>query len=306
MEQSGRAVVFADLTGSTHLFESIGNLVATRIITQCTQALGTHFSRSGGRVVKYLGDGVLVLFEDIIAAVEACARAQDMLNDLAIKEIRNFRIGVKIGAEYGEIVEQNGDCYGDAVNVASRLSDLAQPKEILIGETLYQHLPRPQRMVCHSLDRIAIRGKAEPVPVWRLDWVRNAESTHMIPFELFDLQEQFVSSQRIELNRQDQHHELTPSDGPLVIGRGESNGFIINDPRVSRRHARIEWIAGQCELTDFSSNGTWVRFNDNPAAPISLRRDTCTLYGKGEIGFGTTPTDFTAPTISFHVINNSD
>ena len=302
--------MFADLTGSTNLFESAGNLVATQVVTQCTQALGTHFNRAGGRVVKYLGDGVLVLFDDIIATVEACARAQDMLNDLTIKEVRNFRIGVKIGAEYGQIIEQNGDCYGDAVNVAARLSDLAQAKEILVGESFYQHLPEAQRMVCHSLDRIAIRGKAEPIAVWRIDWVRSAESTHTIPFELLDLQEQFeqfvTASQRIELYRQDQHLELSPADGPLVIGRGENNGFIINDPRISRRHARIEWIAGQCELTDFSSNGTWVRFGDNPSTPITLRRDTCTLYGKGEIGFGTTPTDFTASTISFHVINTND
>ena len=71
---------------------------------------------------------------------------------------------------------------------------------------------------------------------------------------------------------------------------------------MSRRHARIEWAAGQCLLTDFSSNGSWVRFAGT-CAPVVLRRDSCTLYGEGEIGVGATPDDFTAPTLSFRVID---
>ena len=88
----------------------------------------------------------------------------------------------------------------------------------------------------------------------------------------------------------------------LIIGRGEGAGFPVNDPRVSRRHARIEWSGGQCVITDFSSNGTWVRFAGSPV-PVTLRRESCTLYGEGEIGLGAAPEDFTAPTVSFRVIN---
>nr|WP_282959177.1 FHA domain-containing protein [Azoarcus sp. L1K30] len=93
-----------------------------------------------------------------------------------------------------------------------------------------------------------------------------------------------------------------PTDGPLVIGRGDEAGFVINDPRVSRRHARIEWKGGQCILTDFSSNGTWVSFA-GAAAPVMLKRENCMLHGRGEIGLGATPDDFTAPTLSFQVID---
>src|SRR5690606_20875443 len=108
--------------------------------------------------------------------------------------------------------------------------------------------------------------------------------------------------QRIDLERLDQRAELAPSGGSLTIGRGEAAGFKVSDPRVSRRHARIEWSGGQCVITDFSSNGTWVRFVGSPA-PVSLRRDSCTLYGEGEIGLGAAPEDFTAPTVAFRVIN---
>ncbi len=304
MEQSGRTVVFADLTGSTGLFESVGNVAATDVVTRCTRALGYHLSRSGGRVVKFLGDGVLALFNDTASAVECCVKTQDIMRDLKMKDPQQRPLGVKIGIEYGAIIEQNGDCYGDAVNVAARLSDRAGANEILIGESVFRRLPDTLLLACQSIDRIAVRGKAEPMRVWRVDWGRGAESTITIPMELLVAQDRLRGTQRLDLNRLDQHLELIPTNGPLVIGRDRAAGFFVNDQRVSRRHAGIEWAGGQCTLTDFSSNGTWVRFLSAPT-PIILKRESCVLYGQGEIGLGATVDDFTVPILTFQVISEA-
>ncbi len=302
VEQPGRTVVFADLTGSTGLFESAGNVAATDVVTRCTQAVGFHLTSWGGRVIKYLGDGVLALFDNTVKAVECCVRVQDVLRDLQIKDPRHKPLGFKIGIEYGGIVERDGDCYGDAVNVAARLSDRAGANEILVSETVFRRLPETSRIACHSIDRIAFRGKAEPIHVWRVDWGRSAESTMTLPFEVLEAQLRPHATQRLDLNLLDQHLELMPTHGPLVIGRDPTAGFVVADPRVSRRHARIEWSGGQCVLTDCSSNGTWVRFP--PAqTPIVLKRDSCILYGEGEIGLGSTFEDFTTAMLTFSVIN---
>lgn len=302
MEQAGKAVVFADLTGSTGLFETAGNVVATQIVTRCTQSLGSHFARAGGQLVKYLGDGVLATFDDTVAAVEACFRARELLQDINTTQFRQAPLAFKIGVEYGEVVEKDGDCYGDAVNVASRLSDRAEANEILIGESVFARLSDVQRISCSSLDRISVKGKAEPIRVWRIDWARTAETTITVSIDAIAAGGRSVPSQRLDLDLLDQHLKLLPTDGPLVIGRGDEAGFVINDPRVSRRHARIEWKGGQCILTDFSSNGTWVSFA-GAAAPVMLKRENCMLHGRGEIGLGATPDDFTAPTLSFQVID---
>lgn len=304
MEQAGKTVVFADLTGSTSLFESAGNVVATHVVTRCTQALGAHFSRAGGQLVKYLGDGVLVMFDDTVAAIEACTRTRDILHDFNAEQFRHAPLGFKIGVEHGPIIEQDGDCYGDAVNVASRLSDRAEANEILIGESVFRRLPDAQRLSCNSLDRIVVKGKAEPLRVWRIDWARTAETTLTIPMEMLEARSRAALVQRLDLELLDQHLQLLSSDGPLVIGRGDEAGFVINDPRVSRRHARIEWTGGQCVLSDFSSNGTWVNFSGAGSA-VMLKRDSCMLHGQGEIGLGASPDDFTAPTLSFQVINDA-
>jgi len=253
-------------------------------------------------LVKYLGDGVLVLFDNTLAAVEAASRIQDVLKEQVPGLPRGGVLGIKTGVERGPIVEHDGDCYGDAVNVAARLSDRAQAGETLIGEAAFDCLPEAQRLACQSLDRITIKGKAEPMRVWRVDWARTAESTVTSMLDFRQLVEGDRPTQRLDIQRLDQQVELHPSDGPLIIGRGEGVGFAVDDPRVSRRHARIEWSGGQCSFTDFSSNGSWIRFSGS-AAPVVLRRDSCTLYGEGEIGLGAQLDDFTAPTLSFHVID---
>jgi adenylate cyclase len=134
-------VVFADLTGSTGVFESLGNAKATQAITRLTQWIGKVCQAYRGHVVKYLGDGVLVVFPDNADAVDAVTELQRVHRE----RIRNWpdqlKMRLQMGVARGEIVEQDGDCFGDAVNLASRLSDLSGPDQILATDTVIQHLP---------------------------------------------------------------------------------------------------------------------------------------------------------------------
>lgn len=301
VRQSLRTVVFADLTGSTGLFESVGNVMATQLVAGAMQRVGGHLSRAGGRIVKYLGDGVMVSFDEADAAVDVCVTLPGQLRDLTAEDPLPAQLAVKVGIDYGTVIDHVGDCYGDAVNVAARLSDLAQANEILLSDSVFQRLRDEQRTRCHSLDRIAIKGKVEPVRVWRVDWGRTAETTLIFPLDMSEGEDESPREQRLELAWLDQHRALSSADGPLVIGRGEEAGFIINHPRVSRRHARVEWTGGQCMLTDFSSNGTWVRLA-GAAQALMLRRDGIVLHGEGEIALGAPPDDFTVPTVGFRIV----
>jgi predicted component of type VI protein secretion system len=94
---------------------------------------------------------------------------------------------------------------------------------------------------------------------------------------------------------------------PIHLGRVDDAQFVVNDPRVSRLHARIELRQGSCVLIDVSTYGTWVRFHGNggPSTEIALRREECVLHGRGEIGLGAPLSDFSAPTIAFNT-NSGD
>src|SRR5450830_1080875 len=123
-------VVFTDLFGSTSVFEALGNARATQAVTQITTWIAHIVESHGGRVVKMLGDGVLALFESNPAAINAVVEMQRMHQKRQVQFPASKRLPIRIGVASGDVELVAGDCYGDAVNVAARLSDLSGPHQI--------------------------------------------------------------------------------------------------------------------------------------------------------------------------------
>jgi hypothetical protein len=91
---------------------------------------------------------------------------------------------------------------------------------------------------------------------------------------------------------------------PVVLGRSPQASFCVDDGRVSRSHARVDWHSGSFQVTDLSYNGTYVRFADGEI--VSLRRGSCTLHGNGTIGLGGSPTDPGSACVAFDVLRFAD
>ncbi|HYP85859.1 adenylate/guanylate cyclase domain-containing protein [Variovorax sp.] len=294
-------VVFADLTGSTRVFEAMGNTRATDIVTRLTQWIGGVCQTHGGRVVKSLGDGVFAVFPDGAAATMAVLELQRNHQKRLQSWPAQLRMELQIGVAAGEVVEVDGDCYGDAVNLASRLSDLAGPSQIWATESVIEQLHGGE--VRHrNLGPINIRGKNEMPVVYRIDWQDEVTEFLTMPATLMPPSRTVDSGfGQIELTWLDVRGLFRVEDLPIHLGRVDEAQFVVNDPRVSRLHARIESRNGTCVLVDVSTYGTWVRFRNGAGASteIALRREECVLHGSGEIGLGAPLSDFSAPTIAF-------
>jgi len=294
-------VVFADLTGSTGVFESLGNAKATQAITRLTQWIGKVCHAYRGHVVKYLGDGVLVVFPDNADAVDAVTELQRVHRDRIRNWPEQLKMRLQVGVARGEIVEQDGDCFGDAVNLASRLSDLSGPDQILATDAVIRHLPSDTLVRSRSLGALEIRGRSEACLVHRIEWQSEVMSeSFTVPASLTvpPATPPAAVLASIELCWLDINTAFASTELPIFLGRDQDAHFVVQDPRVSRRHARIEYRAGQFFLEDVSSYGTWVRFSDN-AAVVALRRQECVLLLEGEIALGAPFEDFTVPTVSF-------
>jgi adenylate cyclase len=300
-----RTVLFADLRGSTALFESLGNEEATGVVTGCIDALAEPVARSGGAVVKTLGDGLMAVFDAPLQAYGAALQMHDALEGVVA---RGRELGassglaalrLQIAMAHGELVETGGDCFGDAVNVAARLLDHASDNETLLTVEALRELPAEARARFRRLDRLVLRGRVEPVEVHVLGVRRSASDTGIATeFSIVDPPDIEPDGLRLSWGR------VTRSFGtgqlPVVLGRSPQSTFRVDDSRVSRSHARVDWHAGSFQLTDLSYNGTYVQFNDGEI--VSLRRGSCTLHGSGSIGLGGSPVDPLAAVVGFEVL----
>ena len=295
-------VVFADISGSTLLYETLGNERAADAVTQIIQWIDESVESHGGRVVKKMGDGVLAVFGDASAGVSAMAallrQHQTRMNRWPLP----LRMDIRAGVASGEVLNVGGDCYGDAVNVASRLCERAGSAEIWATETTVLLAGGAPDVWYRKLGQLELRGKADSVVLYQVEWRENEEPDAVTVQA--GLASNFAPAEsilgQIQFSWQGVNVSFTSSDAPVHIGRATHAQLCIKDLRVSRLHARIDWRNSGFVLTDMSSFGTWVRFESSDS-PVRLRRDACILHGKGHIALGMSFSQPSAPVMQFHV-----
>jgi len=299
-----RTVLFADLRGSTSLYETLGNTEAATVVTRSVSLVAQIVVSHRGVVVKTLGDGLMAVFAH---AVDAVAAADDMHESL--ERIGNADVGLsrspvlklQVGIAKGEVIEVAGDCFGDAVNVAARLLDHAGDNETLVTINVRAEQDVDTQGRFRSLDRMQLRGRVEPVHVFLLEGRRFGDTATTAYGDLLPTPE----PEGIRLVWLDFNRIYAGANMPVVLGRSPQATYCIDDSRVSRSHARVDWHGGAFQLTDLSFNGTYVRF-DNDSEIVALRRGTCTLHGSGSLGLGASLSDATAPCVRFEVLRFSD
>jgi adenylate cyclase len=305
-----RTVLFADLRGSTSMYETLGNNDATAIVSQSVALLARIVEIHDGLVVKTLGDGLLAMFAAPSSAIAAANEMHESLERIGVPgeadlglRARMGPLKLQVGLAHGEVIEMSGDVFGDAVNVAARLLDHAGDNETLATVNVVEGLAEWERSRFRSLDRLQLRGRVEPVHVYLLEAVRRFGDTAVTAFG--DMTPLVPEPEGIRLMWLDLNRIYAGTSLPVVLGRSPQATYIIDDNRVSRSHARIDWHGGTFQLTDLSYNGTYVRFDHDPEI-IGLRRGACTLHGSGMIGLGAPPSDESSPSVRFEILKFAD
>jgi class 3 adenylate cyclase/tetratricopeptide (TPR) repeat protein len=165
--------LFCDLVGSTALGETHDPEVLRPLLERYFAVARQAVERHGGRVEKFIGDAVSAIFglpvtheDDALRAVRAAMEIQARLEDLEADS--PFPFAARVGVTTGEVLVP-GDgtpLIGDAMNTAARLQAGAEPGQVLIGEPTYR-LVR-DAVVAEPVEPLALRGKAEPVPAFRV------------------------------------------------------------------------------------------------------------------------------------------
>ena len=288
--QQTLAILFADIAGSTQLYEKVGDVEAHRRVAESLGFMADAVSRHGGEVLRTVGDSTLASFVSCDNALLAACAMQE--NHKATP------LAVRVGFHYGPVIPDKGDVYGNAVNIAARVASFAKTDEITATADSIANLSDVNRARATLLDTIQVKGVTEPVGIYRVTW--EADETMHTQIAVTPLVSHAVSEHtEVELQHNGHIHRVDKQANALTIGRDKLCGLSIDGERISRQHAQIEWSAGQLQLSDTSTNGTFIHRRDE--APLFVRRETVVLEGAGFIGFGTLPNDDKATAVAYAV-----
>ena len=273
-----RAILFADVSGSTALYELLGDRPAAKAIEACLEELRVIVAKRDGQVVKTIGDEIMVVFGNPEAACNAAREMQQRM--IALPPTAGVKLAIRIGFHFGLVLEDKGDFWGDGVNTAARLAGLAKAGQILTSGATANSLPAAQRTDLRDLDAIQVKGKHEAVRVFELMWGDVDEAT-----QFAGLASSAKVQVRLILEVGERTMEFPPEKTMLSLGRDSSCDIVVSEKTASRLHARIERRGVQYTLIDESTNGTYVAIEGD--REVLLRRDRVMLRGRGKIAFGT-------------------
>ena len=272
------SVLFADVSGSTKLYETAGDAVAHAAIEKCVNLMREKTLNAKGRVVKTIGDEVMSAFLTADAAADAAIEMQSAISELP--PVGGTQIGIRIGFNHGPVVERDGDVFGDAVNLAARLAGVATKGQIITSRDTVMLMSPMLKSATRAITTIQVKGKAQEIQVYELIWQQSEDMTTLAS------QRSVYKPKNTRLRLLVGGNELVlSSERPgLALGRDAAADLVIKERMASRAHGKIERRLDKFILTDHSANGTFITVEGDKE--IVLRREEFTLRAHGWIAFG--------------------
>jgi TolB-like protein/Tfp pilus assembly protein PilF len=162
------AILVADVVGYARLIEQdeAGTLARLKALRQ--ELIEPILADHGGRIVKLMGDGALIEFPSASEAVQAAVEVQQAVRRHEQEQPVDHRVRFRIGISLGDVVCDNGDIFGEGVNLAARLEQLAEPGGICVVRGAYEQARHRLSVGFIPMGRHQVKNVAEPVEVWRV------------------------------------------------------------------------------------------------------------------------------------------
>jgi class 3 adenylate cyclase len=290
------AILFADVVGSTKLYEQLGDLRARDMVGICVEVMRSATDNHGGTVIKTMGDEIMATFPDADEALDAAAQMQrDIVSHPGLR-VNDHNVAIRIGCNFGPVVMEARDIFGSAVHTANRMTSQAKAGQIITTSTMVERLSNDWRAAVRQIDMATIKGRSHEVALFEVLWQPD-ESTSMVP--TITTGEHAERPQRLRLRYQGQEVVVDHGREIVTIGRAEDNDLIVKGNLISRLHARIELSRNKFMLFDQSTNGTFVTAREGE--DVFVRRDSMQIRGEGLIGLGKVAEESSSQVIRYTV-----
>jgi adenylate cyclase len=275
------AVLFADITDSTKLYNTLGDAAARVVINGCLLAVADVAERYRGRVVKTIGDEALCIFR---RADDAVLAASAMQPEVEARRPGNCAIQLHIGLQYGPVLLEEHDVYGDTVNVAAYLTALAAAEQILTTDATERYVSGPLKDNLRAVFKVQLKGSAEESTVYQVLLDKDLSGVTQVNLRWHNIRPGGQGALILWYA----NASVTVDDArpDISLGRGEDCDLVIRERLASRRHASIRLLRSHFYLVDHSLNGTFVVFESGEEVHVLHRELLLGSPGKLTLGCG--------------------
>ena len=287
-------IMFADVAGSTQLFEVLGDDAARTTIAETLELLTNVTNGHGGTVIKTIGDEVMCTFPGADDSANAATEMQETLEDANDMREEGPKIKVRIGMHFGPALLEGGDVFGDAVNVAARMAAQAKGGQIITTKTTIDLLDPVTQATSRFVDRAPIKGKKEDIEIYEIIWQESDVTTMATDVGSSAKQRDEVS---LEVSYQKTSVTLNQDKAGLMMGRSKACDLPINEQLASRQHVKIELRRDKFFVIDQSTNGTHIKIDGTDES--FLRREEMHISANGQISLGKSFADNPTEVVSF-------
>ena len=277
------AILFADVVGSTYLYDALGDERARDTVHQCLSVMKEATEQYGGKVIKTMGDEVMSTFPSADDALNAGSQMQQRITNNPRIGSEGTPVAIRIGCHFGSVVVEDRDIFGAAVHTANRMTSQAKAGQIITTAVTVGQLSGEWRNLVRQIDIAMVKGQSDEVAVFEVLWQPD-EATSMLPS--IDLAAQKArTAGHLEIRFGNQHVVVGESaKSSITIGRADENDIVVKGNLISRVHARINMVRNRFLLVDESTNGTFIQRDDGEE--LYVRRDSLELTGCGVISLG--------------------
>lgn len=275
------AILFADIVGSTRLYDTLGDERARQIVSVTLDLLAEVVARYKGTVIKMIGDEIMCTFADVETGTKAACDMQETVEEAIADNVNEVPVTIRVGYHYGSCVLEEGDVHGDAVNVAARMASQAKSRQIITTADNVKLLPAMLRDSARVVDFATIKGKGE-MEIAEIIW--QEEDVTRMQVDVASVSASQGQSVQLQLAYQDSLIQLNHDRESAVLGRSATCDIPVAEALASRQHVRIELRRDRFVLIDQSTNGTYVQLDGTE--PVYVRRDEMVLTGTGVISLG--------------------
>jgi adenylate cyclase len=282
-EETEVTILFADVVGSSQLYENLGDDRARETVQECVDIMRQATDQYGGNVIKTMGDEVMSTFPSADDAMNAGSQMQQRITTNAQLGTRDAPVTIRIGCHYGSVVIEDRDIVGSAIDTANRMTSQAKAGQIITTSSTVDQLSGEWKALVRQIDVERFGSKSDEVAIYEVLWQPDEATSTSLPSDLPAPE----SGKDLSLHLLFRGKEIVVGKNDLTnitMGRANENDITIKGKLISRIHARIEYAQNRFIITDESTNGTFVLRDDGEE--IYVRRDRAEMSGSGTIGLG--------------------